>query len=97
MSRSLGDTVAHSVGCSCEPDINYQILTPKDKIVLMASDGIWEFISNQEAVEFVGPYVERGEIQKACDELCKLASQKWRAEEDVIDDITALVIALDVP
>lgn len=46
MSRSLGDTVAHSVGCSCEPDINYQILTPKDKIVLMASDGIWEFLSN---------------------------------------------------
>ena len=46
MSRSLGDTVAHSVGCSCEPDLTYQILTPKDKIVLMASDGIWEFLTN---------------------------------------------------
>ena len=45
MSRSIGDTVAHSVGCSCEPDITQTILTPNDKIVLLASDGIWEFLS----------------------------------------------------
>jgi hypothetical protein len=34
MSRSMGDTVAHSVGCSCEPEQTYTILTPNDKIVL---------------------------------------------------------------
>ena len=27
MSRSIGDTVAHSVGCSCEPDITHTVLT----------------------------------------------------------------------
>ena len=47
MSRSLGDCMAHSVGCSCEPDISHCILTPSDKIVLLASDGIWEFLTNQ--------------------------------------------------
>jgi serine/threonine protein phosphatase PrpC len=47
MSRSVGDTVAHSVGCSCEPDITHTVLTPNDKIVLLASDGIWEFLENQ--------------------------------------------------
>jgi serine/threonine protein phosphatase PrpC len=44
MSRSIGDTVAHSVGCSCEPDITHTVLTQQDKIVLLASDGIWEFL-----------------------------------------------------
>jgi len=28
MSRSLGDTIAHSVGCACEPDITYTALNP---------------------------------------------------------------------
>jgi hypothetical protein len=28
MSRSIGDTVAHSVGCSCEPDVTHTILKP---------------------------------------------------------------------
>jgi len=46
MSRSVGDTVAHSVGCACEPDITHTVLTPNDKIILLASDGIWEFLEN---------------------------------------------------
>lgn len=47
MSRSLGDCIAHSVGCSCEPELTYTVLTPEDKIILLASDGIWEFMTNQ--------------------------------------------------
>ena len=47
MSRSIGDCVAHSVGCACEPDITHTTLMPNDKIVLLASDGIWEFLTNQ--------------------------------------------------
>ena len=31
MSRSIGDTVAHSVGCSCEPEISQTIITPNEK------------------------------------------------------------------
>ena len=46
MSRSIGDCIAHSVGCACEPDLFHTILQPNDKIVLLASDGIWEFLSN---------------------------------------------------
>jgi cGMP-dependent protein kinase len=46
MSRSLGDTIAHSVGCAAEPDITYTALNPQDRIVMLASDGIWEFLSN---------------------------------------------------
>ena len=46
MSRSVGDTVAHSVGCSCEPELTFTALKPEDKIVLSASDGIWEFVPN---------------------------------------------------
>lgn len=30
-----------------------RILQPNDKFLIFASDGLWEFLSNQEAVEIV--------------------------------------------
>jgi len=48
MSRSLGDTVAHTAGVISEPEMHFLELTPADKILIWASDGLWEFMSNQE-------------------------------------------------
>lgn len=48
MSRSLGDTVAHTAGVISEPEMHVATLVPEDKIMIWASDGLWEFMSNQE-------------------------------------------------
>jgi serine/threonine protein phosphatase PrpC len=69
MSRSIGDTVAHSVGCSCEPDITHTVLGPQDKIVLLASDGIWEFLSNQQVANIVYPFFEKDAPEAAANAL----------------------------
>jgi serine/threonine protein phosphatase PrpC len=53
MSRSLGDGVAHSIGVSGDPDVTCIQLGFPDMFVIIASDGIWEFISSQEAVDIV--------------------------------------------
>lgn len=42
------------VGVSSEPQHIQLDLTPADKLLILASDGVWEFISSQEAVELVG-------------------------------------------
>ena len=47
MSRSLGDYTAHSVGVTHVPVIEHFELQPDDQILIVASDGIWEFMSNQ--------------------------------------------------
>lgn len=39
---------------SSEPQHIQLDLTPADKLLILASDGVWEFISSQEAVELVG-------------------------------------------
>ena len=48
MSRSIGDQVAARVGVTAEPEITETTFTEEDKYIIIASDGIWEFISNEE-------------------------------------------------
>jgi serine/threonine protein phosphatase PrpC len=58
MSRSFGDKVAHSVGVSAEPDTWDFTLGLNDKFVVIASDGVWEFLSNDDVANIVYPYYE---------------------------------------
>jgi hypothetical protein len=48
MSRSLGDTVAHSVGVVSAPELTTVQLGPEHRMLVVASDGLWEFMSNEE-------------------------------------------------
>jgi serine/threonine protein phosphatase PrpC len=49
MTRSIGDMAASSVGVTAEPEIMvFDKLTKNDKILVIASDGIWDRFSNEE-------------------------------------------------
>lgn len=58
MSRSFGDRVAHSVGVSAEAEVWEFTLGLNDKFVVIASDGVWEFLSNEDVANIVMPYYE---------------------------------------
>ena len=96
MSRSFGDRVAHSVGVSAEPEIKEYTLTREDKFFIIASDGLFEFISSQEIVDIVKDcYVSHGDITELCENLYKLSRDKWMVEEEVVDDITMIIVFLE--
>jgi serine/threonine protein phosphatase PrpC len=48
MTRSFGDEVAASVGVLAEPEIMECFISQNDKFLVLASDGIWEFIESEE-------------------------------------------------
>ncbi len=51
MTRSIGDMSATSVGVTAEPEILvFPNLSQNDKFVVIASDGIWDRLSNQEVM-----------------------------------------------
>lgn len=50
MSRSLGDKAGREVGVISEPDIYEILLKEEDKFIIIASDGVWEFLSNQDVI-----------------------------------------------
>jgi len=58
MSRSFGDKVAHSVGVSAEAEVQSFLLGVHDKFVVIASDGVWEFLSNEDVANIIWPFYE---------------------------------------
>ena len=95
MSRSLGDAVAHSVGVSSVPEVTEFLTGPNDKFAVVASDGLWEFMSNELVCEIVAPFYDQNQPEAAANVLVKEAHARWKQEEDVVDDITIVVIFLE--
>ena len=95
MSRSFGDRVAHSVGVSTEPEIREYNFEKEDKFFVISSDGLFEFISSQEIVDIVKDFYISGDIVSCCEYLYKVSSEKWMKEEEVIDDITMIIVFLE--
>lgn len=94
MTRSIGDLVAASVGVSWEPEVTKYKISTNDRFMIIASDGVWEFLENIEVVQFINPYYEVNDIEGACDLLMKESLHKWKIEEDDqnVDDITFILI-----
>lgn len=59
MTRSLGDIVAQSVGVTWKPEIVEYDLSFNDKIIVVGTDGLWEFIENKEIIKMLVPYYLR--------------------------------------
>lgn len=93
MSRSIGDFVAQSVGVSCIPEIKEFSINPNDRFMIVASDGVWEFIENIDVVKIIAPFYEQNNIEGACDFLLGVALRRWQEEEEVVvDDITLIIV-----
>ena len=95
MSRSFGDRVAHSVGVSEKPEIKEYKFCKEDKFFVVASDGLFEFISSQDIVNIIKDYYLSGDIVGCCEYLYELSREKWIKEEEVVDDITMILVFLE--
>ncbi|CAN0430478.1 unnamed protein product, partial [Discosporangium mesarthrocarpum] len=49
MSRSIGDHAVKKAGVVATPEVTVRDLQPGDSFLVIASDGVWEFMGNQEA------------------------------------------------
>lgn len=90
MTRSIGDTVGVTAGVTSIPDVRVLKVQRDWRFLLVCSDGIWEFINSQEAVDIIAQFPS-SEVQKAVDSLASEAWKRWMAEEgDIVDDITVV-------
>jgi protein phosphatase 1L len=93
VSRSIGD---HSLKrwVIAEPDIEEIVLEEGDEFILLASDGLWDVFSSQEAVDFVrsrlSSITTAVDKTKLCEELCNEAVTK-----ESQDNVTVLLVVLN--
>jgi len=94
VSRAIGDTNLNCVGVIPTPEITKQTVGEKDKFVILASDGVWEHLSSQEAVDVAKKHWN--DPKKASDALVSKAREAWAKERcGYRDDITAVVVKLE--
>lgn len=93
MSRSFGDQIASKVGVTCEPEVKEVTFTEEDKFILLASDGLWEYMSNEKCIGIVSKfYFGNKDSDGAVKCLYKEAFKQWINNDLVIDDITIVLI-----
>eukprot|EP00931_Biecheleriopsis_adriatica_P064207 TRINITY_DN39020_c0_g1_i1.p1 TRINITY_DN39020_c0_g1~~TRINITY_DN39020_c0_g1_i1.p1 ORF type:complete len:388 (-),score=56.73 TRINITY_DN39020_c0_g1_i1:18-1160(-) len=92
MSRSLGDTCLHPY-VSSKPELHARRLDRRDKVLILGSDGVWDHVSSQEAVNIAARHKDPN---AAAREITGAARQRWAAETEGLlsDDITAVVMRL---
>jgi cGMP-dependent protein kinase 2 len=88
-TRSIGDSVAESIGVFAEPEITEIQISNQMPFVILASDGIWEFVSSQRAVDIVAGCTDPAEAAQA---LVSTAYKAWLKKETRTDDISVVVM-----
>jgi serine/threonine protein phosphatase PrpC len=88
-TRSIGDGNAKDLGVIAEPECVSIPITQKDTMFVLGTDGIFDFISNDEVADIVLDCDE--DLEKACRSLVGMAYSRWIVNEERTDDITVIV------
>lgn len=91
MSRAFGDYCVKGHGLISEPQVTQRHITSRDQFVVLATDGVWDVVSNQEAIEMVSSTPDRARSAKC---LVEYAVRAWKRKRRGIamDDISAICL-----
>eukprot|EP00903_Cladosiphon_okamuranus_P018322 g16856.t2 len=91
-TRSLGDSIGESVGVFAEPEQLVLNVSKHDKFVVIASDGVFEFITSHKVMEAVERFTDP---LSAAKHIVQEAFRTWLRYEVRTDDITIIVLFIE--
>ncbi|MED6156423.1 hypothetical protein PIB30_014389 [Stylosanthes scabra] len=91
MSRAFGDYCIKDYGLISVPEVTHRHISTKDQFVVLATDGVWDVISNEEAVDIVSSTPDKA---KSAKRLVECAAHAWKRKRRGIamDDISAICL-----
>ena len=92
MSRSLGDFQAKDCGVITKPEIIEYHVSHSSKYMVICSDGVWEFLSNEQVRDLGNKFFNKGELGNFCSQLVKEAVHAWETRDIIRDDITVVCV-----
>ena len=91
-TRSIGDSLAEDLGVYAEPELLSREILPSDKMLIIASDGVYEFLTNQSVIDICAKFKDPLE---ACRAVVNEAYELWLQYELRTDDITIIALFID--
>ncbi|XP_068634466.1 probable protein phosphatase 2C 73 [Aristolochia californica] len=93
MARAFGDFCLKDYGVISIPQVSYRKLTDKDEFVVLATDGVWDVLSNQEVIDIVASSRKRSKAAKA---VVDRAVKSWRSKYPTskVDDCAVICLFL---
>jgi len=91
-SRSLGDFTAQELGCSATPEVQKHVIDASDVCCVLATDGVWEFLTSQEVIDIC---VSCKTPKEACYKIVAESYKRWYEREERIDDVACCVLYFD--
>ncbi|KAK1309090.1 putative protein phosphatase 2C 52 [Acorus calamus] len=94
MARAFGDFCLKDYGVISVPEFSHRVLTERDQFIVLASDGIWDVLSNKEVVEIVSSSPARS---SAAQMLVDAAVREWKLKYPTskTDDCAVICFYLD--
>ncbi|KZV47659.1 protein phosphatase-2c [Dorcoceras hygrometricum] len=94
MARAFGDFCLKDFGLISVPEIFYRRITDKDEFIVLATDGIWDVLSNEEVVNIVASCPTRSNASRT---LVERAVRCWRSKYPTskVDDCAVVCLFLD--
>ena len=92
MSRSLGDFEAKEAGVISTPQITEYTISHLSKYMIICSDGVWEFIQNEQVRDLGNAFIIKNDVGGFCTELVKFAMHSWEQFDIIRDDITVVCV-----
>ncbi|KAK9269580.1 hypothetical protein L1049_001356 [Liquidambar formosana] len=94
MARAFGDFCLKDFGLISVPDIYYRRLTERDEFIVLATDGVWDVLSNKEVVDIIASAPGRATAARA---LVDCATRAWRLKYPTSknDDCAAVCLFLE--
>mmetsp|Transcript_2407 Transcript_2407/g.4345 ORF Transcript_2407/g.4345 Transcript_2407/m.4345 type:complete len:1062 (+) Transcript_2407:50-3235(+) len=94
-TRSIGDHVAEKIGVFAEPEPLIRNIDKDTKFVVLASDGVWEFLTSQSVVDMVNRFEGPEQPLDACKSVVAESYRLWLQYEVRTDDITMIMLRID--
>ena len=91
MSRSIGDLKGKTVGIIPDPGIFEYDLNKTTKFIIVCSDGIWEYLTNEKVKDIGKKFYLENNASAFCHTLVSQAFIEWERHDNFVDDITAVV------
>ena len=90
-TRSIGDKIAEDVGVFAEPEVLEWKISDRDRYIIIASDGVFEFLTNQDVINIVRKHED---ILVASREIVSESYKLWLNNDERTDDISIILIKL---